>query len=302
MAMNFQIHTIDLDFQGVPESIAAFLVESKEGLVLVETGPHSSLEVLKTGISQLGADWRNISAIFLTHIHLDHAGAAWAISEAANAPVYVHPKGYPHLLDPSKLLASAKMIYGDQMEPLWGTLQPVQEKNLVSVVHGAEIQAAGLVFRAWHTPGHASHHIAWQLADVAFTGDVAGARIQNGMIVPPCPPPDIHLENWQASIALLSELQLQAIYLTHFGKYTSVNSHLTILKETLEQWVQWMKPYALNQTAPKEVLQKFQQYVMESYEQHGMTGSQKEKYAKANPLEMNVSGLLRYWQKFGKEA
>jgi glyoxylase-like metal-dependent hydrolase (beta-lactamase superfamily II) len=300
--MNYNIHTIDLHFQGVSESIAAFLVESQDGLVLIETGPHSSLPALEEGLSKHGATPQDISAILVTHIHLDHSGAAWAIAQAADAPVYVHPKGYPHLLDPSRLLASAQMIYGDQMDRLWGKLLPVPEKYLVSVDHGVVVRAAGLEFSAWHTPGHANHHIAWQLGDVAFTGDVAGARIQDGMIVPPCPPPDIHVPQWLDSIAQLQSLSLQAIYLTHFGRFDDVQSHLDTLRETLETWVAWMKPYALEGKPPKEVLRPFHEFIAESYNRAGMSAPLQEKYAKANPLDMNVGGLLRYWQKYGKDV
>lgn len=295
------IEIIDLNFQGVPESIAAFLIRGQEGSILVESGPHSTLPVLEAKLNSFGVALKDIKHILLTHIHLDHAGAAWAIAREAGASVFVHPRGKAHLLDPSRLMASAKRIYGDQMDSLWGDLQPIPAAQLKTINHGERLQLEGLTFTAWHTPGHASHHIAWQLENVVFTGDVAGARIGQGVIVPPCPPPDINIREWKDSIRLLSRLDVDKLYLTHFGVFQDISNHLSILEKTLDAWVDWIKPYILNDSSPETILQDFKLYVEKSYEDKKMGPEMKDKYAKANPLDMNVSGLMRYWQKFGDQ-
>lgn len=290
------VHIIDLNFQQVPESIGAFLMEGSDGYILIESGPHSTLPVLREQLADVGVNIRDISHILLTHIHLDHAGAAWAIVQESGAEVYVHPRGEKHLLDPSKLLASAKRIYLDQMDRLWGDLQPIPGNKLKTAAHGEKIQAGGLSFTAWHTPGHASHHITWQQEGNLFTGDVAGARIGEGLIVPPCPPPDIDVAAWKNSIKLIQELNPDALYLTHFGRFTDVSYHLEKLENRLDEWVAWMKPHVIEGSMPEVVLTGFKKLVEESYDQKGMSQQLKEKYAKANPLDMNVSGLARYWQ------
>lgn len=291
------INIIDLNFQQVPESIGAFILEGTDGIVLIESGPHSTLPVLREQLEHKGIRLKDISHILLTHIHLDHAGAAWAIVKESDAEVFVHPRGEKHLLDPSKLLASAKRIYQDQMDILWGDLQPIPANKLKTVAHGEKIRAGGLHFTAWHTPGHASHHIAWQYEGNIFTGDVAGARIASGLIVPPCPPPDISVGAWKQSIKLLRDLNPEALYLTHFGRFTDISNHFKSLENTLDEWVTWMKPHAIAKSEPVLVLNEFSELVEKSYDKQGMNRALKEKYARANPLDMNVTGLMRYWQK-----
>ena len=161
-----KIHILDLGFMGHEQAIAAFVVEGSDGLALVETGPASTLPCLEAALAQYGWQLHDIQHVFLSHIHFDHAGAAWALAEKG-ATVYVHPKGLPHLAAPEKLYNSARMIYGDSMERLWGPMHPIPESQLYAPEHGQVIEAAGLHFTAWYTPGHAVHHIAWQASPPA---------------------------------------------------------------------------------------------------------------------------------------
>ncbi len=156
-----KIHTLDLHFLGIEKSIAVFVLEGPGGLALVECGPASTLPHLQKGFAQNGWGMADFQHIFLSHIHFDHAGAAWAFAEHG-ATIYVHPKGLPHLAQPEKLYNSARMIYGDAMDRLWGEMRPISESQLRAPEHGEIIEAVGLQFRAWHTPGHATHHIAWE--------------------------------------------------------------------------------------------------------------------------------------------
>ncbi len=290
------IKIIDLHFQGLPQTIAAFLVETTEGAALIETGPHSTLPALEKALRAEGYELADVGHVFLTHIHLDHGGAAWFFAKNG-ATIYLHPLGERHLENPEKLLASARQIYKDEMDRLWGDLQPIEKERLRVVGHEEEIRVGETVFKALHTPGHAVHHIAWQIDRVLFTGDVAGIKIDGGIVVPPCPPPDIHLPDWQASIQLIKSKGFDALYLTHFGLATDVENHLSELETRLLDWANWMKPYFENNANPAEVTPLFQAYVASQLEAAGIQGEDLEKYESANPAWMSVVGLLRYWRK-----
>lgn len=288
------IHVIDLQFL-TDHTIAAFLVETPAGPVLIETGPHSVLAHLEAGLARHGYQLSDIRHVFLSHIHFDHAGAAWALAQAG-AQVYVHPAGYPHLLDPSRLYQSAQRIYGDQMERLWGEMHPIPAAQLEAVADGTRYEIGGLPFVGWHTPGHASHHIAWQLDRVIFTGDVGGVKIGDGPVVPPCPPPDIDLEAWFASLDRLRSLTPKTLYLTHYGPVDEVASHLDTLQEMLQDWAGWMKPHYEAGTAAEVITPQFQAYAEAQLQAAGLDKAARLRYEAANPAWMSVAGLLRYWR------
>ena len=291
-----KIHIIDLHFGGTPHAIAAFLIESQHGLILIESGPYSTYPTLEKRIRELGHQPEDIQHLFLTHIHLDHAGAAWKFAQNGTK-IYVHPRGKKHLVDPSRLWNSAKRIYQDQMETLWGDMQPIEESQISTPKHGDTITIGNLKLVSWYTPGHASHHIAWQLGQLAFTGDVAGVRVHPPLTVAPCPPPDIDLETWQESIALLKDLNLERIYLTHFGAYEEVNNHLHQLGEAMWDWAHWIKPYVEKKEDPASVVPLFEEYVNSQYKRAGLTEQEIRQYQNANPAWMSVYGLFRYWSK-----
>lgn len=290
------IHIIDLEFQGVKNAIAAFIVETSEGPVIVETGPHSTFPTLKKGIEKAGFTISDIKHVFLSHIHFDHAGAAWAFAELG-AKIYLHPIGAPHMQDPSRLVHSAKRIYKDQMDVLWGQLRPINQNHLVVTDHGEKIKVGDTEFIGWHTPGHAVHHIAWQVGNNLFAGDVAGIKIENGLVMAPCPPPDIHIEDWMQSIELINGLNLQSLFLTHFGKVDQVNQHLNDLSTCLTNWAEWMKPYAIQNEDIQTIIPKFQAYIADQLRDFGLSESSIRQYETANPSWMSVAGLMRYWKK-----
>lgn len=288
--------TIDLHFLGEEHTIAAFLVITDFGPVLVETGPYSTWDYLKNGVQRLGFEMGEIRHVFLTHIHFDHAGAAWALAELG-ANIYVHPLGALHLQSPERLLESARRIYGDQMDRLWGAIQPIAPERIRIADHEATFRLGNTVFKAWHTPGHAVHHIAWQVEDVLFTGDIAGVSINGGLVVPPCPPPDIQLDHWRQSIQLIRELKPATLQLTHFGKVTNVNAHLEALETRMNAWEQWMLPHYQAGHSMEEIIPLFQEFTNEELRQNGISDADLEKYNKANPVGMSVSGLMRYLKK-----
>ena len=293
------IHTIDLKFQSINNAIAAFLVETSEGPVIIETGPHSTFPYLKKGIEDLGYTISDVKHVFLSHIHFDHAGAAWAFAELG-ANIYLHPIGAPHMEDPSRLWNSAKQIYQDQMDILWGQMKPIEEARLKSVEHGEEVIIGDTIFKSWHTPGHAIHHIAWQMGEHLFSGDVAGVKIGEGMVLPPCPPPDINIEEWLDSIELIRNLNLKYLHLTHYGKVEHMSQHLNDLKFSLKDWSNWMRPYVESKTEVKDIIPKFQEYVNGQLRDFGISEKSIQIYEAANPSWMSVAGLIRYWRKVKK--
>ena len=295
-----KIHTLDLGFLQLENAIAVFVVEGPQGLVLVEAGPASTLPHLETALSNNGWKMDDFQHVFLSHIHFDHAGAAWAFAEKG-AQIYVHPKGLPHLAAPEKLYNSARQIYGDQMDVLWGEMRPIPEHQLTAPEHGSTVDVCGLQCTAWYTPGHAVHHIAWEIADgtekVLFTGDVAGVKIGAGPVMPPCPPPDIHVEDWQASIRLMRELPVDTLYLTHFGKISDKLTHLGHLETRLLSWAEWMRPYAEQSADPAGLVPDFQAFVQKQLLDAGVAQEDLNRYEAANPAFMSVAGLMRYWKK-----
>jgi len=291
------IETIDLLFQKTPQSTAAFCVSTSEGPVIVETGPHSTLPQIEQFLKKKNYSLSDVKHVFITHIHLDHAGAAWAFAKEG-ATIYLHPFGEKHMIDPTKLLNSAKRIYKDRMTELWGELHPIPSSQLQTLANGEKISIGDTDFIAWYTPGHAVHHLSVQIGKELIAGDVAGVKIGNtGMVVPPCPPPDINIEHWLNSIAVLEALDLEAVYLTHFGKVTDLPTHFAALKSILKDWSDWVHPYFKDGTPVEEILPKFSAYTLQQLKDFGVSPDILASYEKSNPVAMSVVGLLRYWKK-----
>ncbi|MBA2375116.1 MAG: MBL fold metallo-hydrolase [Rubrobacteraceae bacterium] len=237
-----RIETIDLNFLGSEEVIASFLLLGDDSAALVETGSTTCLESLKKGLEKHGVENADVSEVFLTHIHLDHAGASGHIAELLpNATFYVHEVGCPHMADPSKLIKSATRIYGDRMDELWGEIRPVPEERLVKLSGDGEgIEAAGGIFTAHDTPGHAYHHLAFHEPEsgALFAGDVAGIRLPGRSYVrPPTPPPEVDMEAWKGSIEAMRRIAPKTISPTHFGTYGDVERHLNELEQRLQSWL-----------------------------------------------------------------
>ena len=290
------VHVLDLNFLGIDHAIASFLIETSQGPVLIETGPHSTFESLEENVREKGFKLDEIKHVFLTHIHLDHAGAAWAMAEKG-ATIYLHPFGQKHMADPSKLMASAKMIYKEDMDRLWGRMNSIPEDQLRVVDHEETISIGDSSFTSLHTPGHARHHIAWMMGDILFSGDVAGVKIGDGPVVPPCPPPDINLEDWNQSIDLVLEKNLSKIYLTHFDAIENIDQHLSDLKVILNDWAYWIKEKWESGLSAEEITPEFSSYTADQLRQKGVNEHGVEQYEAANPSWMSVAGLIRYWKK-----
>lgn len=224
------LYLIDLGFQNRKEVVAAYLLVSDDELALIETGPGSTVEHLRRALKRLGFSVQDLTRILLTHIHLDHAGAAGLLArENPRVMVHVHPFGAPHLIDPTKLINSATRIYGDQMGPLWGEFAPIPANQVVAFDDEQSLRVAGRTLRVFFTPGHAWHHVAFwdQPTSTLFTGDVAGIRMPHHTYVcAPTPPPDLDPGAWANSVARMEALGARRLCLTHFGPVYDPGYHL----------------------------------------------------------------------------
>lgn len=287
------VKTLDLNFLGKPKSIAAFLLPDASGYTMVECGPYSTHDELLGQLARVSVKPGEIHTLLLSHIHFDHAGAAWWWARQGTR-VFVHPRGLKHMIDPSRLYNSARQIYGDRMGELWGRMEGIEPDRIQAVADRETIVRGGNEWIAHHTPGHASHHIAWQMKGAVFTGDVGGCRIGNGPVVPPCPPPDIDAEAWHASIERLSSLRADSFYLTHFGEITDTAAHLTELGDRLDRYVSWMEPYYRDGSTAETVAPLLKRYVTEELVASGVGEPDLESYLAANPPYMSAAGLLRW--------
>lgn len=281
---------------GMPETIGVYLLESSDGPILFETGPYSCLPYLEKGLSASGYKKEDIKHVFLTHIHLDHAGAAWAFA-AHGATIYVHPIGVKHLVDPTKLVSSATKIYGDKMDLLWGQFEPTSKERLVIAEHGQHFEIGNQTIKALHTPGHAVHHIAWNTSAGVVCGDVAGIRIGAGPAMPPCPPPDVNLSHWRESIDILLDEEPNTLFIAHFGRHKNAISHLTALKEEIEEWDQFTFDLYKSTPDPKEALPVFREWIAQRILTISEDKNLLPTYAIANPPWMSIHGLYRYYTK-----
>jgi glyoxylase-like metal-dependent hydrolase (beta-lactamase superfamily II) len=294
-----QIHTLDLHFQGSPQAIASYLVIGPGGPVLIETGPGSTLPSLRQGLAAHGFVPTDIKDVLLTHIHLDHAGAAgwWA---RQGATVHVHHVGAPHLQDPSRLLASAQRIYGDKMDVLWGEFLSAPAEKLHSLHDGDVVMAGGLQFTALDTPGHARHHMLYRLGEVAFTGDLAGIRLAGRPYLRlPTPPPEFELDAWLASLERVRAEKFAKLYLTHFGAVDDVAAQWDEVERLLHEYVDLVRGEVAQGTERDALVERFSEYETARMKAAHLDDEAFARYATIGPAGMAVDGLMRYLRKRG---
>jgi glyoxylase-like metal-dependent hydrolase (beta-lactamase superfamily II) len=292
-----RIITIDLNFQNKTLAIASYLIKEGDAVVLIESGPGSTLPALEAGLAQEGLTPRDITHVLLTHIHLDHAGAAGWLSRQG-AEIYVHPNGAPHLLDPEKLIASATRIYGDRMETLWGEFLPVEQNQLKVPKDAEEISIGNLKFTPINTPGHAEHHYSYLFEDICFTGDAGGVRIPGfPYLRAPMPPPELHFGRWRESIARLRSLKFARIAPTHFGIYEDADWQLSELQKKLDAAEAWLSKVMPAEPVIEQLREQFAAWMEEQALAEGLTPDVIKAYTLANPPGMSADGLMRYWKK-----
>lgn len=296
------ISYIDLHFLGTPHVIASGVMAGVGGVAIVDPGPSTSLPNLTAGLKASGISLQDVTALLITHIHLDHAGACGTLVRDNPAiKVYVHEKGAPHMSDPEKLLASASRLYGADMERLWGDVRPVPADRLVILKGGERIDEGGRTLDVAYTPGHASHHVSYfvQDAGIAFVGDTAGVRvIPGGDVLAPTPPPDIDLEAWLVSLARIEQWHADTLFLTHFGPAAPVAAHLSLLRENMEDEGRLVKQSLAREGTDEEREAWFVEQCRRLLRRR-MHETDARVYEVAGRFDLNWRGLARYWRKKG---
>jgi glyoxylase-like metal-dependent hydrolase (beta-lactamase superfamily II) len=293
-----RIETIDLNFLGTEHVIASFLLLGERDAAIVETGPTTCIEYLKGGLKDHGVSPEDVRRVFLTHIHLDHAGASGHLAEILpNSTFYVHEVGHPHVVDPSKLLKSATRIYGERMDELWGEARPVPEDRIEILKGGEELEAAGGVLAAHYTPGHAYHHLAYLEPDsgALFTGDVAGIRLPGQSYVrPPTPPPEIDVEAWVRSIENMRQIAPGSLWPTHFGRFDDVERHLGELEQRLQDWLLFVQGQMDRGAGRDEIADELKVKGDAEMLAEGASPEESEHYDLAGDYPTLTDGIMRY--------
>jgi len=295
-----KIEIIDLDFMNTRQIVASYLLLGEDGAsaALVETGPTTCLDNLTAGLKAHNVSREDVRQVFLTHIHLDHAGASGHLSGLLpNATFYVHEVGYPHLADPSKLVKSATRIYGERMEELWGEARPVPEDRLEILKDGEEMEAASGALVAHDTPGHAYHHLAYSEPDsgALFTGDVAGIRLPGqSYIRPPTPPPEIDIDAWIQSIDYIRQIGPASLWPTHFGSYEDVGRHLGELEQRLQDWLLFVEGQIDEGADREEISDQLKAKGDAEMLAEGADVNEPERYDLAGSYQVLTDGLMRY--------
>jgi glyoxylase-like metal-dependent hydrolase (beta-lactamase superfamily II) len=289
---------IDLHFRGSPRVIATALLNGPDGLTLVDPGPTSCLPMLESGLRGHGLSLRDVRTLLLTHIHLDHAGATGTIVERVpGVRVYVHERGAPHMVDPSKLLASATRLYGDQLDAVWGAFQPVPASQVTTLAGGERFELGGTSIRVAYTPGHAKHHVSYldERSGMAYVGDTGGLRIGDYLLAP-TPPPDIDIEAWQDSLDLIDGWQPVSLFLTHFGPVTPARAHLARFRTTLTQQTQLVRELIQGGGPEDAQIRAFVER-LRADARKGLPEREAKAAELAAPFDQLWQGLARYWLK-----
>ena len=292
------IHVCDTRQLGHAGIIAATALETSNGLALFDTGPESTFTNVATELRAAGYAPEDVRHVFLSHIHFDHAGAAWRFAELG-ATVYVHRRGAPHLIDPTRLVESAARIFGADMQKLWGTIAAVRAEQVRVLDDGDVIRLGALEIRALATPGHASHHHVYHWDDTLFGGDIAGVRIGGGPPIPPFVPPELHIESWLESIDKIRALNVAKLYLPHFGLVPgSVATHLDVLEEHVRRWAYWFRDCMRAGEEEPQLIQAFAEFEAAELRAGGASEEEVRGYETADPSFMAVTAALRYWRKY----
>ena len=296
------IHVLDTHQLGRPGIVAATAVETDDGIALFDTGAESTFDNVIVDLRKIGFSAKDVRHVFLSHIHFDHAGAAWRFAESG-ATIYVHPVGAPHLVDPTKLINSATRIFGDQMQKLWGRIAPVPADRIRVVEDNELIRVRPFEVRALATPGHADHHHVYHWADNLFGGDIAGVRIGHGPPIPPFVPPQLHIESWHESIARIRVLGAANLYLPHFAKVEgSIAEHLDALDERVQRWTEWFREKIRDGATGDQLKREFAEYEHRELRDGGAADADVDGYETADPSYMAVPAAIRYWNKYHPES
>ena len=273
-----RLDSIDLRFLGLEHEIGVYVVDTRDGPALFDCGPASTLERLRSGLAELGLAVGDLRHLLLSHVHLDHAGAAGAlVRENPQLAVWLSILGMPHLADPTKLVTSSRRLFPN-FDELWGPVLPVPQQNM----RAAEGDVVG--WEAFPTPGHASHHVAFLREGVLLAGDAAGVRIPpSDYVQPVAPPPDIDLEAWQRSVDEIERRAPERLALIHFGVVDDVAGHLDGFRASLWRWAGWVRDGLTEDEFIEAVAAD--------------VGEDAERYSVVFSFAMSYAGLRRYYDK-----
>lgn len=291
----------DLRFLGRPELIATAILHGPAGVALVDPGPSTTLSELETTLDRTGIRFADVRTLLITHIHLDHAGAAGPIvRKHPHLEVVVHTRGAPHMVDPTKLLSSAGRLYGQDMDRLWGEVLPIAPERIRAVEGGETLTVVGREIQVRYTPGHASHHVSYfdAASRVAFVGDTAGIRRGSGkFVLPATPPPDVDLEVWRDSEQRILAWDPDTLFLTHFGPWQGARPHFQAMFENLGAWTRIVR--RLLGDPSRSGADRERAFIDEAYLelQRRVGEPDAEDYVKAGALSYSWQGLARYWTK-----
>ena len=297
------ISYIDLNFCDTPKSIATGVYAGDAGAVLIDPGPGSCIDTLRASLAAQGIGVGDIESILITHIHLDHAGATGLlVRDNPRIRVFVHEKGAPHVVDPSKLINSANQLWGvEGVARLWGQVIPVSESNLQVLGERARITAGGRTFDVRYTPGHASHHVSYfdDRSSLVWAGDTAGLRFTSKVFtLPPTPPPDIDLEAWRDSLAKIRDWKPETVFITHFGPYAGAAAHLDHIETSLRDVAEMARRAIQTDASDEAKYERFKEDVF-AYVRGAVDEQEMRPLEFVGPLEFNWRGLVRYWKKKG---
>lgn len=277
---------------GIPSAIGSWAIEGSDGWVVVESGPESTWNTLRAGLRSLGVSPSDVSAVLLTHIHLDHAGAAWRFAEAG-IPIHVHRVGAPHVIDPTRLQRSARRVYGDRYDDLWGPMRPCDPSIVHAISDGDIVEAAGMRFEAIESLGHANHHHAWHVLDSGdlFTGDAVGMRVPGtDWVTVPMPPPEFDPEVWARTLDRLEAGPWNRFHLTHGGTVTDTNGHIEQLRASMQTQVAWLK----NSHGMSGRWEAYAEVLRESARPYDVPEPLFQAHASPARLDMNLAGVDRW--------
>lgn len=292
---------VSLPFLGEHEIIGSYLLAGENELAIIDPGPGSMVEDLLASIREIGLNPENVTHILDTHVHLDHAGATGSLVRISpKAQVYVHSKGAPHLIDTSKVVASAARIYGERMQELWGDIDSSPALRVHSIEGGDILKVAGRRLEVHYTPGHAVHHVIFFDAHSGelFAGDVAGVRLPGvDYVRPPTPPPDLDLEAWFDSISLVRSLRPDVLYIGHFGAVRDIGSHFGRLREKLHDWGEFVLNAMRKGKNEAEIIAMLIEQTQPELQRVARDPHALQRYEIATNYPMTVQGYMRYWRK-----
>src|SRR5690606_14790936 len=298
------VAVIDTLHHGHPGTIGVFVVDlPRGGRALVESGPGVTVPEVLAGLAALGLEPRDVTHLLLTHIHLDHAGAAGALAGLTGATVYVHEVGAPHLVDPSRLMASAFRVYGDALRHLWGEMVPLPQAHVVAVRDGDVLDVGGLAVRVAHTPGHASHHVSYLLPDgTLFCGDSAGVVLPGASVIRPAlAPPELDIELKEEVARKQLALEPSRLVLSHFGPVPDAKAHLSAYPEVMRAWeAEFLAGHRAGED-DAELVARMQAYEDAELAAAGVPAGIAQRYKLTSDAAMNTAGLKRYLTKYHPE-